>query len=197
MASTKGNHKFRYWLGGFVASLLPVVIGLRLALIPEAAGGAQSCHNHVTDVTFSCAFYRHFGDFYHLFIAPIYMSLIFIAPIIAFTCVRKLLEENDLLWADIFHVSLMQSTKANIWTAVIYNIGILLIFLFSILDVNSITQLTSTIIFIFFTFVIIIIIQFILWLFITIPLSLICASIFGLIIRPSRLGYDRLSKLPN
>ncbi len=175
------NNKFRYWLGGCVAALLPVSLGLWFAAIPVIVGGDKSCNIHTNNVTMICDFYRSFGSvFYQVFCAPIYLSLIFIAPIIAISCVQNLLKETEVFWIDIIQVSISQSTKANLWTAVIYNGGLFFYIFYLPLISNSLNGIG--IIFVLLT--LIIIIQTLLWMLITMPLSLICAIIFGLIIRP-------------
>ena len=171
-----------YWLGGICATLIPVIIGITLLVIPTIIDDKLSCRRTLNNRTYLEDFYCFFGEeYYYFLLSPIFLSFIFVAPLVAFICVSKLLDEVEIEWGDIFRVSMSKSTLANLWVAAIYNIGLILIVLYT--AVTSPVGLRAFYVF-FIILVITIIIQFILWLLLTLPLSLICGGFFGLFVRP-------------
>ena len=143
------ENKFRR--GGIYATLLPITIGVSL--------GIMSVINWSTDSSF--------------FILPIIFSFTFIAPIVALLSVRELRRRAPFTREEIFHIGFIKSSSANFYVAVIYNIvivGMLLV----ISDGNRVDiMMILGGVFVFGGFI-----QFILWLVITVPITMFCTMIF-------------------
>ena len=175
--------KRKFIIGGAIAALLPVIIGISLLIIPILAQQDVACRRYgSTNVSMSCEFYRYIGEeFYWFMMLPIIVSFIFVAPFVAAKCVIHLRECTPFDWMDIFTTSIAKSTKANFWVAMAYNITLLVIFVVTAIGMSGASNVLITLItlFIFSIFI-----QFLLWLCITLPLAIICAGIFGIVVRP-------------
>ena len=181
----KRQEKRKFTIGAVLAALLPIMIGLILLIIPIIAEQEIACRRYgSTNVSMSCEFYRYIGaEFYWFIMLPIILSFIFVAPYVAAKSVSQLKKYTPLKWQDIFATSISNSTKANFWVAIAYNIILLLIFIVTEIGMSGASEVLNIIVttFFFVTFI-----QFGLWLWITLPLALICATIFGLIVQPKK-----------
>ncbi len=187
----------RFLIGGICAAALPVIIGLILLSIPIIAETDPSCTYRALkakNASVTCQFYQELGGgFYWVIILPIILSFIFVAPFVAAMSISELRNEEALSWADILLVSVTKSTKANFWVAVIYNsVVFLIVFVAAMSMPSSGNMLGSMVLALFY----LVVIQFILWICITLPLAIICAAIFGIIVRPNKFSDPHLSKTP-
>jgi len=150
--------KEKFLKGGIVATMIPIIIGGFLLILP------------IVNET-------HRNDSYWMISAPIIFSFIFITPIIAYRCISKLKNMEEIAWADLFSISLIESTIANFWIALIYN-GV-----FSFFLSQGYTEISEAIVMILIFVIFCTLVQLILWAFITFPLSLICAAVFGEVVK--------------
>lgn len=181
----KRQEKRKFTIGAVLAASLPIMIGLILLIIPIIAEQEIACRRYgSTNVSMSCEFYRYIGaEFYWFIMLPIILSFIFVAPYVAAKSASQLKENTSLEWRNIFATSISNSTKANFWVAIAYNIILLLIFIVTAIGMSGASEILNIIVttFFFVTFI-----QFGLWLCITLPLALICATIFGLTVQPKK-----------
>jgi hypothetical protein len=148
------KNKFR--MGGICAAMVPVSIGIALLIRTIKMDDPDDWFIY----------------------SPIIISFIFIAPIVASICVRHLKKNAPVNREDILTTSFIKSTKANFWTAIVYNVIFTIILLVAGGHPN--THFKDIALFFFGSSIV----QAILWLIVTIPLSFICAIIFELIARP-------------
>ena len=160
MNKTIPYNRTKFLLGGIYAALLPILIGLGLLA-------------HIIT--------QQIGDYeYWMIVFPVIISLIFIAPIVALICVSHLRKNAPLNREDILTASFIESTKANFWTAIVFNFILFAAVLFTTKEFNSFLNAFSSLL------SIVVFIQLVLWLMITLPLSFICTIIFELIVRPKK-----------
>lgn len=151
----------KFFSSAVIATFIPVIIGLCLLVLPM-----------LNDT--------HRNDAYWLISTPLIFSFICVAPIIAFLCVSKLKNMENLAWSDLFSISLKQSTIANFWVAFSYNIIV------AIILSQGLDSAGDTIGLVFSFLMICTLAQLILWAFITFPLALICAAVFGEVAKERR-----------
>ena len=178
---------FRFLVAGMCAAALPVIIGLILLSVPIIAESEPSCTYRgmrAKNVFITCQFYQELGySFYWVIMLPIILSFIFIAPLIAAMSISELRKNEAIIWGDIFLVSITKSTKANFWVVIIYNSIVFLMLIAAAFSTSGAGNILAVIVAALFYLALI---QFGLWLVITLPLAIICAAIFGLIIRPNK-----------
>lgn len=178
----KQKSNIRFLIGGVCATAIPFIIGLILLAIPILAEQNPSCHYGAKNISIACDIYQNFGsEFYWFIMLPIILSFIFVTPIIAAISISSLQERVSLTWSDIFLTSIAKSTKANLWVALAYNTVLCLIVIGTSIGTGGIATTLGTLV---MMVVFIAFIQFGLWLFITLPLALICAGVFGVIAKP-------------
>jgi len=176
----------RFLIGGIFAAALPVMIGIVLFAIPIIAENDSSCTYRAfranDDVTSLCQFY-HWMDksFYWPIMMPIILSFIFIAPIVAIRSISELRKNDLITWHNIFIVSFSNSTKVNFWVAILFNSVVFLMLIAAAIGMSGGGNIFGSMIMALFYLALI---QFVLWLCITVLLSLICAAIFGLTVKP-------------
>lgn len=149
--------KDKFLRGGIYAVLIPVIIGVALSVI--------------TVTNRSTGF-----DFY---LWPIICCFIFIAPVVAISSVKELKKRAPFSKEEIFQVGQVKSSAANFYVAIIYNIG----FVIYLIGLDGIAR-SDTMMILFFVFVFGGIIQFILWLVLTVPLTMLCTTIFEKAVSP-------------
>lgn len=169
----------RFLIGGICATSIPFIIGLALLAIPILAEQNPSCHYGARNTSMACDIYQDFGrEFYWFIMLPIILSFIFVTPIIAAISISSLQQRTPLTWSNIFQTSIAKSTRANGWVALAYNVVLCLIVIGTSIGASG----TATSLVIMVTYITLI--QFGLWIFITLPLALICAGVFGIIAKP-------------
>jgi len=177
----------KHILGGICAAALPFLIGIILFAIPIIAEGDPSCTFRAfraKNTSAICGIYQNIGEeFYWFIMLPIILSFIFVAPIVALMSISDLRTRAPITWRDIFITSMAKSTKANFWVALAYNIILTLILLVTSIGTADLGSVLGILVIIPFYAAVV---QFGLWICITLPLALICATIFGTVVRPKK-----------
>lgn len=150
------EEKFRK--GVIYAALLPSIIGIVLAIALIANGALDSS----------------------FFLWPaIILSFVLVAPIVAISSVRELKRRAPFKRKEIFYVGIAKSSLATFCVAMVYNLFFAGAF---ILGVGA--SLDSIMVMFGGTFIFGGVIQFIFWLVIIVPLTLLCAMIFESTVSP-------------
>ena len=150
------KEKFRK--GGIYAALLPLIIGIALAIAPIANGA------------FNSSFYLW---------PVIILSFVLVAPIVAISSVRELKRRAPFKRNEIFYVGIAKSSLATFCVAMIYNLFFAGVFIAGVgVSLDSIMLMLGG------TFIFGGVMQFIFWLVIIVPLTMLCTMIFENIVNP-------------
>lgn len=151
--------KFR--IGGICACLPPMFIGVWLSIYPLLG-------SFNTD------------EFYWFAALPMAFCFIFVAPLVAVICISHLKERSPITREDILTICFTKTSLANLWAALIFNSLILIISLILGQSNEGDWEYFAT------TVSVVSLIQLCLYLFITLPLSFLCAIIFELVVQPKK-----------
>ena len=144
-------NKEKFRKGGIYAALIPIALGLTVFIAILAYAQLDKI-------------------FYEI---PIMFSFVFIAPIVATLSVSELKRRAPFTREEVLQVGIRKASLANLYVAIIYNFALAVILIKEASN-NGIGIIAL------FSLVFIIggIIQFVLWLFITVPLTMLCTMIF-------------------